>query len=283
MRTFEKVLFPAGGIAILLLVFVAIVLFVFPLQTAQAPVVPIDEETGDPAQEELANIIVAEPVAGDVVGLPLVITGQARVFENVFQYRVRDDAGVVLAEGHAMADAPDIGTFGPFTLSLNYDEPTTSTGLVEVFSYSARDGSEENMVSIPVSFSSEVEVREVGVYFLPQDAVEDCTSVIRVDRRVPSTLAIAHAAMTELLVGVRPSEGQDFITLIPYSARLRSLVLEEGVATVTFAKDSFLGVAGSCMVLGIRSQIEATLTQFSSISSVIIVEEGKTAEETLQP
>lgn len=283
MRIFEKVLLPAGGTAILLLVLLALIFFVLPQQTAQAPVIPVDEDTGIPTQEELANITVAEPEAGDVVGLPLVIIGQARVFENVFQYRIRDDAGVVLAEGHAMADAPDMGTFGSFTLSVNYAEPTTDMGVVEVFSYSARDGSEENVVVIPVAFSSEVSAQEVEVYFVSRDVEGDCTVVLPVSRRIPQTLAVGHATIIELLRGVQPLESEEFLSLIPPYAQIRSLVIEDGVATITFTKDSFLGIAGSCTVEAIRAQIEATLGQFSSVASVVIIEEGRTAEETLQP
>ena len=283
MRPIEKMLLPVGGVAILLIVLFAIIFFVFPHQTAHAPVVPVEDENGTPVVEELKNIVVAEPVAGDTVGLPLVIVGQARVFESVFQYRVTDDAGVILAEGHAMANAPDVGEFGPFTLSINYDEPTTSTGVVEVFSYSARDGSEQDMVTIPVKFSSDVSAQDVSVYFMPRDAGGDCTATEQVTRRVPTTLAVANAALTELLNGVQPSESEELVSLIPTYAHVRSIVLDEGVATVTFTKDSFLSVAGSCTVEGIRAQIEATLMQFSSISSVVIVEEGKTAGETLQP
>lgn len=285
MRSFEKFLIPAGGAAILVLVIFSIFFFVLPQNTAQAPVVPVGD-SGVPVEESLQNIIVAEPVAGDIVGFPLTIVGQARVFEAVFHYRIIDDVGVVLAEGYAMADAPDIGEFGSFTVSVNYDEPTVPSGVVEVFSYSAKDGSEQDMVRIPVVFSPDVSAEEVSVYFVPRNASEnggDCTDVTEVTRRVPDTVAVAHAALGELLEGVDASGSEELISLIPTQAKVRSIGIEDGVATVTFVKDSFLGVAGSCMVTGIRAQIEATLKQFSSVTSVIILEEGKDADEILQP
>jgi hypothetical protein len=281
MRNLEKIIFPIGGAALLLLVIITGVHFLFPRQLP-APVVPVEDD-GTPAAEDLGNIVVAEPQAGNIVGFPLMIVGQARVFENVFQYRVKDDAGVVLADGHAMADAPDVGQYGSFLLSVHYDAPTTSTGTVEVFSYSARDGSEQDMVTIPVMFSDEVDAREVFVYFVPREQGNDCSVVVPVTRRISVTPAIANATLVELLHGVDSSEYESLASLIPPQARVRSLILDEGVATVTFVEDSFLGVAGSCMVAGIRAQIEASLTQFPSIISVVIVEEGKTAEETLQP
>ncbi len=285
MHSFERLFIPAGGAAILGAVILAIFFFVLPQNTAQAPVVPIGD-SGVPVEELLQNIIVAEPVAKNIVDFPLAIVGQARVFEAVFHYRVIDDAGVVLAEGHAMTDAPDVGQFGSFAVSVNYDEPTVDRGVVEVFSLSAKDGSEQDMVRIPVVFSADASARAVSVYFVPRNASEnggDCTDVTEVTRRVPDTVAVAHAALGELLEGVDASEGEEFVSLIPRQAKVRSIGIEDGVATVTFVQDSFLGVAGSCMVAGIRAQIEATLLQFSSVTSVLILEEGKSVDEILQP
>jgi spore germination protein GerM len=141
----------------------------------------------------------------------------------------------------------------------------------------------QDMVTIPVMFSSNVSSQEVSVFFVRGDGGEDCTALTEVSRRVPETRAIAQAAMTELLRGVDPSDSDDATSLIPFQAQVRSLVIENGVATITFTKDSFLGAAGSCMVAGIRAQIEATLKQFSTVSSVVILEEGKKSDEILQP
>lgn len=285
MRSFEKFFIPAVGVALFVFVAFVIFFFVLPQQTAQAPVIPVGD-SGVPVEETLQNIIVAEPVAGDVVEFPLVIIGQARVFESVFQYRILDDAGVVLAEGHATTDAPGVGVFGSFALSVNYLEPTTPGGVVEVFSFSAKDDSEQDMVRVPIVFSSDISSQEVSVFFIPRDTFEDtgdCARVIEVARRVPDTVAVAHVALEELLAGVTPAESEDFFSLIPSQARMRSISIEDGIVTITFVRDSFLGVAGSCMVSGIRAQIEATLLQFSSVTSVIILEEGKTVDEVLQP
>lgn len=285
MRSFEKFFIPAGGVALLVLVAFAIFFFVLPQNTAQAPVIPVGD-SGVPVEETLQNIIVAEPVAGDVVGFPLTIIGQARVFEAVFQYRVIDDMGVVLAEGHAMADASDVGEFGSFAVSVHYDKPTVARGVVEVFSLSAKDGSEQDMVRIPVVFAPNVATQEISVFFPSHaslDYVGDCSFVQEVSRRVPAGVAVAQMAMNELLKGVLPFEDRELFSLIPSTASVRSLFIEEGVATITFTHGSFEGIAGSCAVINIRTQIEATLKQFSSVTSVIILEEGKTADEVLQP
>jgi len=102
-----------------------------------------------------ANIQVTEPTPNAEIGLPLIIKGQARVFENQFNYRLKDSDGSILAEGTAHAIAPiDSGRFGEFTITANYPTPKGTTGTVEVFDYSAKDGSEIDKVVIPIRFKS---------------------------------------------------------------------------------------------------------------------------------
>lgn|SRR3989338_8351903 len=103
-----------------------------------------------------ANIVVTEPASGEEIGNPVIIRGQARVFENTFSYRIIDAAdGTILLEDHAMASAPDIGQFGIFEVKATYNLPQSVIGTIEVFEYSAKDGSEINMVRIPVFFKEE--------------------------------------------------------------------------------------------------------------------------------
>jgi len=100
-----------------------------------------------------ANIQVTSPKPGDVVG-PSVVTikGFARVFESQFRYRVLDADGTKLAEDSAMSNAPDAGQFGAFSITATI-APTGDRGTVEVFDISAKDGSEIDLVSVPVNFA----------------------------------------------------------------------------------------------------------------------------------
>lgn len=111
-----------------------------------------DDRPGDGQTE--ANIRVFEPDPNDDIGLPLMIQGEARVFENTFNYRLLDSDGSILIESYGMTDAPDIGQFGPFLVTTNYPAPKGETGMLEVFEASAKDGSEINKVTIPVRFRS---------------------------------------------------------------------------------------------------------------------------------
>src|SRR3989338_634306 len=113
------------------------------------------KKTFGPVASKEGNIIVKMPFDGQDVGNPLTIKGEGRVFESVFQYRIKDSDGNIVFQDHAMTDAPDIGQFGPFELTVYYPKPKTRTGTVEVFAYSAKDGSEIEMVRIQVRFSGQ--------------------------------------------------------------------------------------------------------------------------------
>jgi len=100
------------------------------------------------------NIQVRFPTPGATVSLPFTITGQARVFENQFNYRIKDANGTLLQQGTAYANSQDAGQFGPFTITISsLPHRQGNTGTIEVFDYSARDGSEIDKVVIPVIFN----------------------------------------------------------------------------------------------------------------------------------
>lgn len=103
-----------------------------------------------------ANIKVFSPRANDKVGSRFTVTGEARVFENVFQTRVTNAAtNEVLFDKHAMADAKDTGQYGPFSVIVDLASANLRSGdtlLLEVFQYSAKDGYEVDKVSIPLAY-----------------------------------------------------------------------------------------------------------------------------------
>jgi len=101
---------------------------------------------------EKGNIVVISPKSGERIGPLIKITGEARVFENQLNWRLKDINGKVLAAGTATANAPDAGQYGPFSVSSAYIAPTGITGALEVFDYSAKDGSEIDKTTVPVTF-----------------------------------------------------------------------------------------------------------------------------------
>jgi len=231
------------------------------------------------------NIIVYEPKVGDEVASGFGVQGIARVFENQFNWEVLN---VVTSEkivsGNAMADAPDIGLFGDFSFSVglpaNLADKTEI--LLRVFDYSARDGSEENIVEIPLVFSASK--KEISVYFGNSrlDPETDCRRVFPVKRLVAAN-APARPALEALLTGPNEIEkSANYFTSLPAGVKINLLKIENGTASVDFSEDLERGVGGSCRVAAIRSQIVETLKQFPSVQSVIISINGRT-EDILQP
>lgn len=105
-----------------------------------------------PQESQSKNIVVTEPLLNQHIRSPFTIAGEARVFESQLHYRLRDGDGKILVEDRMMANAKDAGQFGPFSVSVFFSKPKASHGIVEVFDYSAKDGSEIDKVIIPVFF-----------------------------------------------------------------------------------------------------------------------------------
>lgn len=104
------------------------------------------------SQSDSGNIRVLNPAQNEKIGNPVLISGEARVFENAFNYRLLDGNGGQIAGGFDSAKAEDVGLYGPFSVSLSYQKPATKNGTLEVYTHSAIDGSEIDVVSIPVRF-----------------------------------------------------------------------------------------------------------------------------------
>jgi hypothetical protein len=231
------------------------------------------------------NIVLYGPKAEEEIGLPVEIKGIARVFENNLNVRVKDGQGNILVETFTTANSPDMGKYGAFKINLNYAEPKTETGTIEAFDYSAKDGSVENLTSVPIKFKK-VESQVVKAFF--SSSKKDpktlyCDRTYATERRVAKTETPARAALEELLVGVYNDEAKNgFSTSINSGVKINKLVIEKGVAKVDFDATIETGVGGSCRVAAIKSQIVNTLKQFSTVKSVLISVEGRT-EDILQP
>lgn len=232
-----------------------------------------------------SNIIVEAPKDNDEIGQPVLISGQARVFENQLNYRIKDSDGGVLAEGGIYAQSPDAGQYGPFEVETTYTEPKTETGIIEVFDYSAKDGEQIDTVTIPVQFNK-TETLGVKVFFGSETlnpGAMDCTKVFSVERIIPKTQGTAKAALEELLKGPTDAEKiQGYFSSINSGVKLQSITITDGVAKADFDETLEFQVGGSCRVASIAAQITETLKQFPTIESVIISINGRT-KDILQP
>lgn len=95
------------------------------------------------------NIEVLAPFMGDEVKSGFVVKGNARTFESVVNIRLVDSNGTIITETFTTANSPDVGQFGPFEKSINFSTDDTS-GTLQVFQYSAKDGSIIDLVEIPL-------------------------------------------------------------------------------------------------------------------------------------
>jgi len=248
--------------------------------TPTSQVSPSPQPTEAPLRSD--NIIVTAPTQNSEIANPVTVRGQARTFENSVAIRLVHADGTVLAENFTTADAPDIGQFGPFEISLSYPANTQGSGQIEVFQYSAKDGSEIDKVTVPVRFSQSGEDMNVQVFFNRQNTAE-CENVVAVSRTIPRTQQTARAAIEQLLSGPTASEQQaGYLTSINSGVRIQRLVIQNGVAEIDFNEALESGATGSCKVQAIRSQIEQTLLQFNTVQSVKISINGRT-EDVLQP
>jgi hypothetical protein len=232
--------------------------------------------------EPKKNITITSPKAGEIVSLPFIIKGQARVFENQFNIRIKDSADFPLYEEMIMSDAPDAGIFGNYEKEIKYlqSAPKDENLTIEVFDYSAKDGSEQDMVSIPVKLKN-TETYPLKLFF--NRAPYECEDVKYLTRNIPLTPSIGVASINLLLEGPTEKDKElGFFTSINAGVKLQKLTIENGTATADFNEQLDFQLGGSCRVSAIRAQITETLKQFSSVKNVVISVNGRT-EDILQP
>jgi spore germination protein GerM len=104
-------------------------------------------------EDLLPAIVVETPGPGDAVSSPLTISGTANVFEATVSYRIEDENGHSVADGYATATC-GTGCRGTYVVTVDYQVGHDQQGTVVVFESSAQDGSEINVVRIPVTLKA---------------------------------------------------------------------------------------------------------------------------------
>lgn len=113
---------------------------------------PFSLEEGEPVVSESGNIKVTQPQPNVEIASPLLVKGEARVYEGTVQFRLKDSNGNIITEKFGTAAAEETGAFGSFGELLVFDGLSGGEGVLEVYSESAFDGSVQDLVSIPVRF-----------------------------------------------------------------------------------------------------------------------------------
>ncbi|MFH2062736.1 MAG: GerMN domain-containing protein [bacterium] len=233
---------------------------------------PVDVAGGLP-------ILLETPMDGTVVSPPFEVAGRSlagQVLVSVLGpagdeiYSRRLD--VVAAEGEYgrfTLTVGDIGQVGDFILRVSLsgsDDPDAVQ--TRQISFGRPDA-----VSVMVYFSNS-----------QLDPWTDCQKVFPVSRSVTSRSSVFRSAIEELLAGPTDEESKvGYVTQLPDRVKIKSVGTDAtGVVTVDFDRTLDRGVAGSCRVTAIRSQIESTLRQFPEVKGVVITVDGK-SEGILQP
>ena len=241
---------------------------------------PIREAQAGMICDTLNFICVDEKVQNSLLSSPFTVKGNGFAFENTFNWRLVDASGAKLEEGNVISSPADVGKAGEFEIrGFILHVPTKNTGTLEVFEYSAKDGTPIHMVKIPVKLPTTTMTSRF--YMAAPSDGRDCSLVEGVDMTVPrSSLPVETALRALLEFGPTMSSKR---TAIPAGTQLVSITVSGGTAKVVFSQELENYGGGSCNVQAIRGQIEQTLKQFSSVKNVVISVVGKTAAQTLQP
>jgi len=198
---------------------------------------------------------------------------------------LKDSDGNILSETLADTESISDSDYGRFQAII--EEPvTSSTKLVIEIMSNLSDDTLIGPDAIRIVKRVPMDDFEVEIFFSNDWLYPfiSCTRQYPVTRTVKTHDKPYTAAIESLLEGPTEEEVEEgYATSIPLSVSLLSLTIDEdGVATVDFSEELDNGVAGSCLVSAIRSQITTTLEQFSEIKEIVISVNGE-SEESLQP
>lgn len=219
-----------------------------------------------------SRLRVVSPLGHSRIALPLTIAGSVRIGSGTqLRYQVFDRDGHELTGDDIPLPRALSGQTVPFRAEVSYPRSLGTGGTLAVFLTQGREKGEE--VRIPVIFAH-VAYAEVKAYFGNTErdpGGQACDVAYPVARRVSIAEELPAAALRELLHGPTHTERrQSFTTGIPDGVTVRSLVIRNGRATVSFSPALPGGSGATCRMQGIRAQIERTLKQFPHIVDVIV-------------
>ena len=117
--------------------------------TSGQPVVPAETETSNRSGERPA-IEVEDPSNGAEISSPVLVAGTADVFEANVSIRILDENGRVLTKTFTTATC-GTGCRGDFAKKVAFEVTERQVGRIEVLTYSAEDGSPQDVVTILVT------------------------------------------------------------------------------------------------------------------------------------
>lgn len=207
---------------------------------------------------------------------PIVVFGRARTFENTVQLRVRDAEDQLLGESFTTSNG-EMGHHNPYSAELWITRDPGERVTVDVFEYSANDGSVRSLVSREVPYT--LETMALTLEFPVGD---DCVTTRPFVREVPRSVAVARLLAESLVGGVLPAEQSGGASsAFPRGARVNGVVLRDGALTVDF-NERLQNVGGSCAASAIRHSVTRTLMRLPAVKTVTITA-GGSEKLALQP
>lgn len=117
------------------------------------------EERNDVIKEDetLDNgaISVSGIESGQEISSPVTISGEGAAFENTLVVELRNSEHEALVSEPVTIRSAEMGQKGPFEITLTFQFGNTDKGYVAVYEQSAKDGSEMNLLEIPVKYKTE--------------------------------------------------------------------------------------------------------------------------------
>ncbi len=189
---------------------------------------------GRDAHRDVLPLIFAEqPLPGDTVTSPVEIVGVSNTFEATLQWRVELADGTRLGEGFATADC-GTGCWGAYSINASYTLADPAAGFVVLFEASAQDGSEVNVVRIPVMLepAANLGALDVSAQLPGGQALADMPIVVESPLRVfgttDATYLTVNGAEIEVVDG-------SFTTEVPLQPGVNELFVSAGNSEAAFA------------------------------------------------
>ena len=274
---------------ILLSLTVAVILAVWLAGRSEQLAVGRDSQLPTNGLLDDSPVVLDSPLAESIINSPVAISGRARgrwFFEASFPVKIVDANNQVLglapaqAQGDWMTD-----DFVPFRATIDFSQPTTSTGFIILLKDNPSGLSEHDAeIKMPVRFSTStaaaVEPRRT-VKFYYYDAAQDrdeqgnvgCgqQGLVAVNRQLPVSISPIKDTLLAFLSSplTEADRGAGLTSEFPLAGvSLIDLALRNGNLIVKLADPNNKTSGGSCRVSILRQQLEAVVRQFPEVKTV---------------
>jgi hypothetical protein len=186
------------------------------------PATAVPTSPGGTATAEPA-ISVDSPESGDTVSVPIKVRGTASVFEATLLVTVRDAQGNTLCRVFTTASEGAPGR-GDYEVEIAFPPPDEAMeGSIDAFTESPKDGSVEDLVSVPVTIAAE----QPAIVITSLQCGQEVSSPLLVE----GTASVFEAA---LVIVVRDSLGEE-LARVPVQASQAAPERGAFAQEVTFA------------------------------------------------